>query len=1200
MRKKFELTSRNGALLIALLALTAAPAAAEKQWVNGQAARLVVGQPSFTRANPTSSRSAIGSAGGVAVGANRLFIADGNRIGAAPINNRVLVYENLDGFIPDLDAELPQDTTCPVCVGLPDLVLGQPDFDTFDRRVEDGMRAPSGVATDGVRLAVADTNNNRVLIWNALPTSMNQRPDVVVGQPDFSTNLPTTTQSGMRGPQGVWLDEGKLFVADTQNGRILIWNSVPTSNGQSADVVVGQPNFDTRPEPDLTQANFEPSATNMIDPASVTTSNGRMFVADLGFERVLIWNAIPTSNGAAADVVVGQPDFTTSGFVDHDDDNSTPTLRRSVVAMCEQIGPFDDDGTITPDDGIFPPPIDRDPDDDDDGEPDAEPRLPKRCEFTLNFPRFALSDGEKLYIADSGNDRILVYNEIPQQNGAAADVVIGQRDFIALAADLGASGVRSPTALAHDGENLYVADPFSRRILVFTPAEPMIVTEGVRNGASFAVLANGWLEWEGSTQEDQLVTVEVARREYEFRTEAGDTAADVRDKVVELLNDDPDGAVTASPFNGAGIFAKGRIKFGGSVRPADRIVLTIGDQTYEYVTQGQAEDPGPFILVDRFNFIIDQAGHPDVTVDRDVADVDTLQITAQEAGPAFNGIPFSIQIPAGSPLTVEVSGSALEGGSFPRRARLVARRSVVSEFGREVFFEGRPGNGIEISTQIGGAGITTRASGGRLTGGSDARMLTQGAIVAIFGQDLAPAPVGGEFFNGRLPFELGGSQVYVNGRLAPILGVSPNQINVIIPWEVEGEGSSLYVRREMADGSIMTSIARGNPIVRAAPGIFACTSCAEPRPAVALHGQGAARGQVAVQPATNNQIATSDNPTAIGGGATLTITVNGRPYNLQTVEGDTTNAVRDRFVELINNADDPDVTAAPGEQGFFSARSTITFEGDPNEGDTVTLIINGRSYSYTAREGDTATVVRNVLVDRINAGRGDPETTARRLIVLGAIQMQVIARSLNEEGNNILFSVEVSDGAAITVVKDTEGDTLAGGNTPPVVILVARRDGREGNDITYEASSSDPSLGTVIARDDTLCCGNIPFSLITQENPAVPGESIIIYATGLGFPAVPEGASLPPTGAPAPASPLFEGTAVADDFVSSLAGGRTAQIEFVGLAPGFAGVWQINLKLNELLPDDPSMPLDIAQVLFISNRATIPIRNLKPIDGDQF
>ncbi len=57
---------------------------------------------------------------------------------------------------------------------------------------------------------------------------------------------------------------------------------------------------------------------------------------------------------------------------------------------------------------------------------------PSRCEASLNFPRFALSDGTRLFVADSGNDRVLVYDEVPTENGAKADEVIGQPDFVAL------------------------------------------------------------------------------------------------------------------------------------------------------------------------------------------------------------------------------------------------------------------------------------------------------------------------------------------------------------------------------------------------------------------------------------------------------------------------------------------------------------------------------------------------------------------------------------------------------------------------------------------------------------------------------------------------------------------------------------------------------------------------------------------------
>ena len=71
-------------------------------FTNGQAARLVIGQTSFTAADPNSSNTIIGGASGVAYAADTLFIADDNRIGAVPDNNRVLILPNLSGSFPAL------------------------------------------------------------------------------------------------------------------------------------------------------------------------------------------------------------------------------------------------------------------------------------------------------------------------------------------------------------------------------------------------------------------------------------------------------------------------------------------------------------------------------------------------------------------------------------------------------------------------------------------------------------------------------------------------------------------------------------------------------------------------------------------------------------------------------------------------------------------------------------------------------------------------------------------------------------------------------------------------------------------------------------------------------------------------------------------------------------------------------------------
>src|SRR5690349_22118316 len=118
------------------LALAASVSAAD--FNTGQAARAVIGQPQFTRqvattiGSPEWTGTVLGGASGVAYANNMLFVADSNRVGASPSNNRVLIYRNVSGLLPGPTAELGYNQRCPVCVGTADLVLGQPDFNTVD------------------------------------------------------------------------------------------------------------------------------------------------------------------------------------------------------------------------------------------------------------------------------------------------------------------------------------------------------------------------------------------------------------------------------------------------------------------------------------------------------------------------------------------------------------------------------------------------------------------------------------------------------------------------------------------------------------------------------------------------------------------------------------------------------------------------------------------------------------------------------------------------------------------------------------------------------------------------------------------------------------------------------------------------------------------------------------------------------------
>ena len=73
-----------------------------------------------------------------------------------------------------------------------------------------------------------------------------QGATLVLGQPTLqSSNTPNCTASTMATPLGIGLIGGALYVAAESDHRVLIWNNLPTHDGQAADRVLGQPTLGT-------------------------------------------------------------------------------------------------------------------------------------------------------------------------------------------------------------------------------------------------------------------------------------------------------------------------------------------------------------------------------------------------------------------------------------------------------------------------------------------------------------------------------------------------------------------------------------------------------------------------------------------------------------------------------------------------------------------------------------------------------------------------------------------------------------------------------------------------------------------------------------------------------------------------------------------------------------------------------------------
>ncbi|MDH4038870.1 MAG: hypothetical protein OEX18_15055 [Candidatus Krumholzibacteria bacterium] len=340
-----------------------------------QPAAVIIGQPNGTASATGLSAATLNQPTGD-LAAGGLYVCDFG-------NNRVL------GF-----------NATPTADGAgANFVVGQADFMSNTSGVSASRFSPFDVRSSGGKLFVVDYVNNRVLIWNTMPGG-DVPANIVIGQADFADDTARLTQSGLDTPVRVQVAGGKMFVLDYNNHRCLIWNSVPSTNNAPADVVVGQMDFVSR---DVQRDAYTPNF-----PTSMWTDGTRLLIGDF-WRRILVWNTIPTSNYQPADFVIGAPDLDSVG----------------------------------------------------------------------NVNAWGLaSDGTNLYVAETDGSRVLIYRPIPTANGALPSGVLGQSDLAHFTrnddnqdgiVDATPSGrtFGYPTSVTIIGRKLYVTDQGNNRVMVF-------------------------------------------------------------------------------------------------------------------------------------------------------------------------------------------------------------------------------------------------------------------------------------------------------------------------------------------------------------------------------------------------------------------------------------------------------------------------------------------------------------------------------------------------------------------------------------------------------------------------------------------------------------------------------------------------------------------------------------------------------------
>lgn len=295
-----------------------------------------------------------------------------------------------------------------------------------------------------LQIFVVDTANNRVLGWKSTADYTRGDPaNLVLGQQDYTaTDAPNPpTAATMNAPTGVAMGEdGVLYVSDTGNNRVLVF--IPYNiceyyeviddvyclaghqfseyytpiflDGMDADYALGQP--------DLNSNTLRPTGpTSLNQPMGLAVDfDDNLVVADHGNNRVVVYEW-PLEDGKSVSWIIGQ--------------DATRINATSAKAA---------------------------------------PNPP--TQWSLNGPTsVAIGPAAKqLYIADTGNNRIIVHNVSPVDY--LADFVIGQPDFVSNTPNnggLSATSLNHPTGIKVDaGNQLYVADTDNHRVLAFDRSQP--------------------------------------------------------------------------------------------------------------------------------------------------------------------------------------------------------------------------------------------------------------------------------------------------------------------------------------------------------------------------------------------------------------------------------------------------------------------------------------------------------------------------------------------------------------------------------------------------------------------------------------------------------------------------------------------------------------------------------------------------------
>lgn len=719
---------------------------------------MVIGQPNFT--TKTGNTGGVASAHSLSVSDNGAtilnstlaFDANGNLWATDAGNNRVLRFpaSALSSGRNNPDA---------------DVVLGQLDFFTTTGATADNagrldktkLRVPAGLAVDSKNRVYVGDLNSRVLVFVPNGTSVytnGQAASRILGLyiPPAGQQAPPANAYNINDPEGVFIANDAPVVVDRALGRVLRYGPYESWSAETPDQPspvalneVGQADFNSGQQ---NRGAATPGPNTLASPTAGVVAGNEILISDSGNNRVLAF-PLANSNGPSATRVLGQDDFT----------SGSPNLTegREFYAYAGLSGSFSDGAGIT---------IDR----------------------SGSVPH--------LYVADTYNHRVLGFRDVRKvKAGDRADIVIGQVNFRQnlinspnnSADQPSVTGLYLPADVAVDASGaLYIADTGNGRVVRYP--DPFGALDAGKTPVSDLILGqNSYI----SKQVDP--TSRVMGRPFGL-------AFTVQGSLL----------VSDAQFNRVLYFAR---PAGGDFSSYQQATKVIGQADFfsptrtDSATSKRLSTPRHIAVDSDDRLYVADAGNNRVVIYNRVSDPNE----PNDPFPVFtiNGLnaPHGITVSRTTGEIWVAEPTTSRAQRFPRFDRL----SITSASDYAVAAE-RPLSLTQdalgmlyiidaanrVAIYYTSAAPTNAASGNDTT-------LAPGVISSIyaipgstFGTNTASA-------GAPYPTELGDTQVLVNEVPAPLIYVSPGQINFIVPFAVSGGGNANYLVVQKSTGQVLGS-----------------------------------------------------------------------------------------------------------------------------------------------------------------------------------------------------------------------------------------------------------------------------------------------------------------------------------------------------------------------------------------------------------